>query len=80
MVSGGGSVSVSCCEGADLDEVVSEDAVSAPGSRPDALRGVLTADPLGRQLDKPALAKREAKLIRDTGANNPAIGYNIWPR
>jgi hypothetical protein len=27
-----------------------------------------------------ALAKREAKLIRDTGANNPAIGYNIWPR
>jgi hypothetical protein len=29
---GCGSVSVSCCEGADLDEVVSEDAVSAPGS------------------------------------------------
>jgi hypothetical protein len=27
-----------------------------------------------------ALAKREAKLIRDTGANNPAIGYNVWPR
>jgi hypothetical protein len=26
----GGSVSVSCCEGADLDEVVSQDAVSAP--------------------------------------------------
>ena len=22
----------------------------------------------------------EVKLIRDTGANNPAIGYNIWPR
>jgi len=43
VVSGGGSVSISCCEGADLDEVVSEDAVSAPGSRPDALRGVLTA-------------------------------------
>ena len=20
----------------------------------------------------------EAKLIRETGANNPAIGYNIW--
>ena len=22
----------------------------------------------------------EAKLIRETGANNPATGYNIWPR
>jgi hypothetical protein len=22
----------------------------------------------------------EVKLIRETGANNPAIGYNIWPR
>jgi hypothetical protein len=31
---GCGSVSVSCYEGADLDEVVSEDAVSAPGSGP----------------------------------------------
>ena len=23
---------------------------------------------------------QEAKLIRETGANNPAIGSNIWPR
>jgi len=22
----------------------------------------------------------EVKLIREIGANNPAIGYNIWPR
>ena len=22
----------------------------------------------------------EERLIRETGANNPAIGYNIWPR
>jgi hypothetical protein len=22
----------------------------------------------------------EVKLILETGANNPAIGYNIWPR
>ena len=22
----------------------------------------------------------EERMIRETGANNPAIGYNIWPR
>jgi hypothetical protein len=22
----------------------------------------------------------EERLIRETGANDPAIGYNIWPR
>ncbi|KUH98036.1 hypothetical protein AU190_22285 [Mycolicibacterium acapulense] len=22
----------------------------------------------------------EIKLIRETGANDPAIGYNLWPR
>jgi len=22
----------------------------------------------------------EVKLIRETGANDPAVGYNVWPR